>query len=332
LTHRRAGTPILILLALVFGAMLTPSDSALAQAGARQEPQRRVVLVGPSRAIKTPSQAALIVQDGDHVKIDAAEYKECAVWRANNLILEVVGGTARIHGAICQDQAIWLILGNRVLVKGVEFSDAHSSHNNGAGIKFMGSTLTVQDSVFLRNENGILTRQGERSQILIVRSTFIDNGKCEPDCAHGIYVGRIAKLRVLYSTFRHTRVGHHIKSRAAVTELIGNRIEDGHEGTASFSVDLPNGGTALLRQNFIQKGEKSENRMAMISIGEEGNLHPSQGIIVERNSFLSDHPNLDAFIRNLAPNALVQIANDNNFNGPGAKYKEVVKPKPAASQ
>jgi hypothetical protein len=323
-----ARTILLPSAAVLAAAILLSPVPALAQSGAGQEPPRRIVNVGPSRTLKTPSQAAAVVKDGDHVKIDAGQYKDCAVWRAGNLILEAVGGVAHMLNVTCEEQAIWLITGNRVLVKGMEFSNAHVTGNNGAGIKFVGSTLTVQDSNFHDNENGILTRGGERSQILIVNSIFTGNGKCEPDCAHGIYVGRIAKLTVRRSIFRNQHIAHHIKSRAAVTELTGNRVEDGVDGTASFSVDLPNGGTALIRANYFQKGEKSDNRLAMISIGEEGDLHRSDGIVFERNSFVNAHPNLDAFVRNLAPDTRVTIDDTNSFLGSNVMKLKVVRTAP----
>lgn len=311
-------------------AILLPPPPAFAQSGARQEPPRRIVNVGPSRTLKSPSQAAVVVKDGDHVKIDAGQYKDCAVWRAGNLILEAVGGVAHMLNVTCEDQAIWLITGNRVLVKGMEFSGAHNHDNTGAGIKFVGTTLTVQDSNFHHNENGILARDDERSQILIVRSTFANNAKCEPTCAHGIYIGRIAKLTVQRSIFKNQTVGHHIKSRAVMTELTGNRIEDGLDGTASFSVDLPNGGTALIRNNYFQKGEKAENKMAMIAIGQEGKLNPSQGILFEKNSFVNAYPGLDAFIRNAAPDIKVTIDESNSFLGSNAPHYKVVRAAAAA--
>jgi hypothetical protein len=317
--------------ALLVATVVLAAVPARAQGGAGSEPTRRVLEVGPTRALKTPSAAAAVAGDGDHIKIDAGQYKDCAVWRASNLFLESAGGVAHVLDVTCEDQAIWLFRGSRILVKGFEFSRAHDRENTGAGIKFLGSGLTVQDSVFHDNENGILVGENEKSQVLIAHSTFRDNGKCEPICAHGIYIGRIARLTVQNSTFTHQNAGHHIKSRAQVTILIGNRIEDGLDGTASFSVDLPNGGTALIRNNLFQKGEKSDNRMAMVSIGEEGAAWPSRGIDFVRNSFLDAHLHLDAFIRNQAPGTPVRIAPDNTFLGSAAMhYKEIRRPPQAA--
>jgi hypothetical protein len=286
------------------------SSQAFAQTGPPKE--RRVLEVGPQRALKTPSAAAAIVRNGDHVKIDAGQYQDCAVWRVDDLVLEGVGGTPHVKDVTCEDQAIWLIRGNRTTVKNVEFSRAHARANNGAGIKLLGSSLTVLDSKFHDNENGILTAPGEKSAIRIVNSEFIGNGKCEPDCAHGIYIGHVERLVVTGSTFKEQRIAHHIKSRAMISEIVGNRIEDGITGTASYLIDLPNGGTAVIRNNYLQKGPESANRMGMIVIAAEGASNPSRGIYIGQNSFLSMRERLDSFVLNHAPNTYAQVVVEGN--------------------
>jgi hypothetical protein len=84
--------------------------------------QARVLEVGPARTLTLPSQAAAIARNGDVVRIDAGEYRDCAVWRADGLVIEAVGGTARLDGAACSGQAIWLIRGNRATVRRVSFA------------------------------------------------------------------------------------------------------------------------------------------------------------------------------------------------------------------
>src|SRR5258706_354601 len=90
-----------------------------------------------------------------------------------------------------------------------------------------------------------------------------------PDCArldaHGIYAGHIALLRVENCTFEEQHVGHHIKSRAARTEVIHNSIQDGPDGSASYLVDLPNGGSALISGNIFEKGPRSSNKKTAIA-------------------------------------------------------------------
>ena len=54
-------------------------------------------------------------------------------------------------------------------------------------------------------------------------------------------------------------VGHEIKSRALYNTITGNRIQDNTTGTASYSIDLPNGGINMIQNNIIQKGALSQN-------------------------------------------------------------------------
>jgi hypothetical protein len=51
-----------------------------------------VYRVGPNRELRVPSQAARLVRDGDVVLIDAGVYRDCAVWRANRLVLRGANG------------------------------------------------------------------------------------------------------------------------------------------------------------------------------------------------------------------------------------------------
>ena len=67
-------------------------------------------------------------------------------------------------------------------------------------------------------------------------------------------------------------IGHEIKSRALNTTITNSRIYD-LNGTASYSIDLPDGGNALIQNNIIQQGSSSHNPI-IITAGEEGNNNP----------------------------------------------------------
>ncbi len=276
--------------------------------------------MGLTRKFRLPSQAARIARNGDHIQIDAGEYRDCAVWRANNLILEGIGKYAHVRDATCQEEGIWIVLGGHTTVINIEFSGAHVTANNGAGIKFRGGgVLIVRNSYFHDNENGIMGGNKPQARVLVSNSRFERNGKCEPDCAHGIYLGHIQTLKIVGSKFIGQMVGHHIKSRALNTVIIGNTIRDGPKGTASFAIDLPNGGTATIRSNFIQKGPRSENHMAIVSIGEEGATNPSRGIIIEGNVFMNQNAQLKQFIWNRSKQSVTLRANQ--FTGKGSRTK-----------
>jgi hypothetical protein len=257
----------------------------------------RTLTVGLTNELKSPSAAAAIVKTGDTVLIEQGEYSDCAVWNASNLVIEGKGDVV-IRDRVCEDKAIFVTNGANITVRNITFAHARSSNKNGAGIRAMGENLTVEGSRFRDNENGILSGPNPRSRIVIRNSAFTGNGKCDPDCAHGIYIGTIDALGVVGCVFLQQNQGHHIKSRALRTEIVGNTIKDGPVGTASFAVDVPDGGSLILRNNVIEKGPRTENRIAAVSIGEESQRNPTSELVIERNTFINDYNGPTTFIRN----------------------------------
>jgi len=257
----------------------------------------RTLVVDSNKELKSPSAAAAIVKNGDTVVIEPGEYTDCAVWNANNLVIEGKGDVV-IRDVVCEDKAIFVTNGANITVRNITFAHARSSGKNGAGIRAMGANLTVEGSRFRDNENGILSGPSPRSRIMIRNSVFTGNGKCDPDCAHGIYIGAIDSLTVASCVFLQQNEGHHIKSRALRTEIVGNTIKDGPAGTASFAVDVPDGGSLILRSNVIEKGPRAENHIAAVSIGEESLRNATSELIIERNTFINDYNGPTTFVRN----------------------------------
>ena len=257
----------------------------------------RTLEVGPQRDLKSPSDAAALANDGDSILIDPGIYTDCAIWRADNLTIEGEGEVT-IRDRVCQDKAIFVISGSNVTIRAIEFAHARSSQKNGAGIRGEGTNLTVENSRFVDNENGILTGGNPQSHIIIRGSVFTENGKCDPACAHGIYIGQIALLEVSNSTFFQQYTGHHIKSRALRTEITGNVIKDGAVGTASYEIDIPDGGSLVLRDNIIEKGPDAANIFAAVSIGEESDVNPTGELAIDRKTFINDNAATTTFVRN----------------------------------
>ena len=96
-------------------------------------------------------------------------------------------------------------------------------------------------------------------------------------------------------------MGHEIKSRAENTTITGSRIFD-NNGTASYSIDLPNGGNATIQNNVIQQGPNSGNP-AIIAYGEEGNLHAGTTVVVANNTIVNGKSGTAWGVWNRAPNA-----------------------------
>lgn len=259
----------------------------------------RTLEVGPGRPYALPSEAAAAAQDGDRVAIAAGDYLDCAVWWQSDLVIEGDPG-AVIGGRVCQDKAVFVITGANVAVRNFTLARAKSTAANGAGIRAEGRGLVVEGVRFMDNENGILTSADQQSTLTVRDSEFLRNGSCEQACAHGIYAGRIAELRVERSRFLGTRQGHHVKSRALRTEVVDSEIADGPDGTASYLIDVPNGGDVLIRGNRLQKGQRSENRSTAISVGAEGVDRPTPEIRVEGNTFEAAGDYATAFVVNFS--------------------------------
>ena len=268
--------------------------------------------VGAGMPYKLPSTAAAAAHDGDHIKIAAGSYSDCAVWKANNLTIEGAGPDATvISGRPCAGKALFITQGNAITVRNLALTGAHVADFNGAGIRAEGGDLTIEHVRFADDEDGILGGALPGVKIVVRDSEFTGDGTCEGGggCAHGIYVGHIGLLRVENSKFLRTRSGHHIKSRALRTEVIGCDMADGADGTSSFAVDVPNGGAVVVRGNHIQKGPRSENHQAAVMIGEEGVSQPTPDIIVDHNTFRVDGSYEAYLLDNRTPTAAVLTGN-----------------------
>ena len=279
----------------------------------------RRLRVGPApRAYLTPSAASLDAQPGDVIEIAAGEYGgDVAVWQASDIVLcgEDSGAQIKANGKAAEGKGIWVIKGDRVRVENVHFSGAKVSDKNGAGIRAEGKDLTVRHCSFTENENGILAGEQRDSTITIERSRFVKNGAGDGR-SHNIYIGKIKRLNIRFTTLREAVVGHNVKSRAEETVLEYNRIMDGKEGTASYQVDLPNGGFGFLMGNVIQQGPEAENS-TLIAYGAEGLQHPLNELYLVNNTVVNDRSN-GIFVE--SPKGVSCALINNLFSGKGALH------------
>jgi hypothetical protein len=259
----------------------------------------RVLTVGPDRVLKVPSQAATVAANGDVVRIDPGTYADCAFWRASHLLIEAAGPGVRIAGKVCGEKGIFVTQGADITIRGITFADAAVVWHNAAGIRVEGPNLTVDHSRFVHNENGILAGGGPDSVLRVTDSEFVGNGSCIEACAHGVYAGApIYLLDIEHCAFFDTKTAHHIKSRARNTVVRDSRIEDGPDGTSSYLIDVSNGGNVLIQGNVLEKGARTNNPGAAISIGIEGVKNPTDVLIVRDNRFRSDVEKRTTFVRN----------------------------------
>ena len=267
---------------------------------------RRVLRVGPGDRLAAPSDAAAVAQDGDIIQIAAAEYfNDVAVWPQHDIVLRGVGGRPHIKvaGITAQDKAIWVIEGDRVSVEHIEFSGARSTNRNGAGIRSLGNGLTVRHSYFHHNENGILSWKSDHGEILIEHSEFSHNAHGDGQ-SHNIYIGETRKFTLAFSYSHHANIGHLVKSRAADNAILYNRLIDDQDGRSSYLIDLPEGGSARIIGNEMQKGSQADNP-TFVSFAAENTRHGADELAVLNNTFYSryldavmvkNHAEVDALI------------------------------------
>lgn len=269
----------------------------------------RTLEVGPGRTLTSPAEAARVAVDGDRVVFDPGVYRECAIWPASRLTIETRPPPANMNrtimtqtivtGPTCANRGLFVFFGSDIIVRGMIFQGARGLWHNSAGILMEGANLTVENSQFVDNENGILAGGPPTSVIRVRHSLFQGNGSCEGACAHALYVGNeIARLDVIGCVFLDTHVGHDIKSRARTTVVRDSRIEDGVNGTSSYLIELPDGGNGEIVNNVLQKGVNSDNQDTAISIGTGDVRNPTRELVIRGNKFTSDLPEPVRFVRN----------------------------------
>jgi len=273
--------------------------------------QADIIRVGPDQTTKSIAVAASFARDGDVFEVQAGDYHgDVAVWTKDNITVRAVGGRVRLiaAGMAAEGKAIWVLRGGRMTVQGIDFSGAKVPDKNGAGIRLEKGKLMVQDCTFTNNENGILTGGDPQAELEIVNSEFGYNGFGDGQ-SHNLYVGGIASLSVTGSYFHHAKVGHLLKSRAAVNHIFYNRLTDEIGGSASYELEFPNGGLAYVVGNIIQQGSQTQNPY-LISYAAEGYKWPKNALYLVNNTLVDNRPSGGIFLRVKPGDVTVKAVNN----------------------
>ena len=252
--------------------------------------------VGPSGKMFTkPCAAIAAAQAGDVIEVDAASYDgDTCAWSTDNLTVRGVGGRAKIDltGVTPnQQKGIFTITAPNAILENFELSGAAISANagnNGAGIRHQGGNLTVRNCYFHDNQDGILaspTTDGT-GNVLIEYSEFANNGAGD-GYSHNMYINHYASFTLRYSYSHGAKVGHLVKTRSYVNFITYNRITDETGTTASYEIDIPNGGTSYVIGNLIEQSATSQNP-TIVTTGEEGTSNPDQHFYFVNNTVVND--------------------------------------------
>ncbi len=142
-------------------------------------------------------------------------------------------------------------------IENITFEGARSWDRNGAGIRHEGRNLTIINCRFVNNDDGVLSTGSPSGEISISASTFTNNGFGDGQ-SHAIYVVDAAKLTITDSSFIGTRIGHHVKSLAAVTRVSNTIFDDSH-GRTSYAIDTSKGGDVTIVENTFIQAANADN-------------------------------------------------------------------------
>ncbi len=282
-----------------------------------------VLTVGPGQQYSTIAAAAAAAQSGDTIDVQAGTYTNDFVGVYTNVTLQAVGGVVTMVATTDPPNGKAIIdeggQGVSVTINGFDISGAVVTDGNGAAIRYEGGNLTLNNDYFHNNQDGLLGAADTAGSITINNSEFAFNGTGDGR-THNLYVSDIANLTITNSYFHDANEGHEIKSRAENTTVTGSRIFD-NNSTASYSIDLPNGGNATIQNDVIQQGPRSDNP-AIIAYGEEGSLHTGTSVTIANNTIVNDRTspigvwNKTAHAVTLQGNSVYGLTSSNLTSGP----------------
>ena len=246
-----------------------------------------MLTVGEGKQYATVAAAVAATADGDTVLVDAGTYTNDFFTNYHQITLQSVGGMAILKATESPPNGKAIVTTDAsITIDGFGFTGASVSDLNGAGIRYEWGDMVVRNCLFWDNQDGILAAALGPGHILIQNSEFSHNGAGD-GYSHNIYVNGIESLVIENSYFHDSVVGHEIKSRAHNTTLLNNRIQD-NAGDGSYSIDLPNGGNALIQGNVIEKGANAQNYHS-IHFGGEGPPYDGSNLTIDGNTLINDH-------------------------------------------
>jgi hypothetical protein len=269
------------------------------------------------RGFATLQQAVDAIGAGQGtVAIAAGTYRQCAVQEGGTVTyVAAQPGTAVFEKTACEGKAALVLRGKAARLSGLTFRGLAVPDRNGAGIRLEQGDLTVAQTWFLDSEQGILTGDDANGTIVIDKSTFSGLGNCENEdgCAHSLYVGDYGRLRVTRTRFERGTGGHYLKARARRVEVAANSFDDSAGRATNYMIDLPEGATGQITNNWFVQGRDKENYSAFIAVGAEDVSHSSDGLQIAGNDarFAPDIRRSSAFVADwtgarlaVGPNAL----------------------------
>ncbi|WP_370173155.1 right-handed parallel beta-helix repeat-containing protein [Sphingobium abikonense] len=262
-------------------------SAAVAATALAQGQSAPFTLSDSGRGYATLSDALNAIGEGQGTIIVApGTYRQCAVQQGGVVTIRAAKpGTAIFDGVPCEGKGALVARGRATTVDGIVFQNIRVPDGNGAGIRLESGDLSVTNSLFRNSEEGILTGDYAGGRVSIDKSTFRKLGRCDRDldCAHGIYIGRLASLSVTNSRFDEGNGGHYLKTRTPRVTITGNSFDDSAGHLTNYMIDLSNGATGTISGNEMVQGKDKDNWSAFITVAPEGRENSSAALVIDGN-------------------------------------------------
>src|SRR5262249_52563797 len=271
-----------------------------------------VLTVGSGLQFDTIHDAVAAAQDGDTIYVEAGTYVNDFAVVNSKITMIGVGGMVHMIATVPVGKGM-INVNDDLTIDHFEFSGAKNSDRNAAGIRYQGGQLTVTNSYFHDNQDGLLGGGDHPDgNIVIDHTEFAHNGAGDGQ-SHNLYIAQSHSLPVTNSYLHDAVVGHELKSRAQITTVLNNRIAD-NDGSASYDIDLGHGGVATIQGNYIEQGPYTQNP-SIINYGGSGfTPWPDSQLIIENNTIVNDFSDRPPIGVNNRFSNVAQIDN-NHFYG-----------------
>jgi hypothetical protein len=280
-----------------------------------------ILTVGAGEEFSSLSAAVAAAQNGDTILVNAGTYvNDFSIVKAS-ITIEGVGGMAKFVATEAPTDLKGIItVDNNVTIENCSFSGSAiptADGGNGAGIRYEGGNMTLENDSFSNNQNGIMgtpvISSLTQNNVSIDHCLFEDNGVGD-GFTHNCYIGAASSLTFTNNISEGAVVGHELKSRAAVNVISNNIFQDGATGTASYEIDLPNGGVDTVTNNIIEKGPNAQNQYA-VHFGGEGIPYAGSSLTVSGNDFVNDFGASEVAVLNQTPYTVSVTGNEfTNFS------------------
>ena len=279
--------------------------------------------VGPGQAFPTIASVPAL-GPGDVVEIQCGTYNEVRRWTdsataESPITLRGVCATGRpvidanrrrVSGNHGLPRAAWQIEGSHYRIENLEFRNARN-RDNGAGIRVLGSDVTITDCKVSSCDMGIMSSGSD--DLVITGSEIAFNGTGKNDgLSHNLYVAG-GSVTIMYSRIHDAISGENVKSRAHYTALLYNHIADAAEseveGVDGADTIAPNSNMVMIGNILVSRPDRSINTTKFINFGQDmGGSHDGTLYLIN-NTLIAGSPSI-GFLRSSAPTSAIVVTNN----------------------